>query len=46
METLFSISKDEALPIGLWPVLKRHAVRAPETGFDIHVGYHMFLHVV
>jgi hypothetical protein len=23
METLFSISKNEALPIGLWPVLQR-----------------------
>jgi len=23
METLFSISKNEALPIGLWPVFQR-----------------------
>jgi len=33
METLVSISKNEALPIGLWPVLQRHAVRDAETEF-------------
>jgi hypothetical protein len=27
METLFSISKNEALPIGLWPVLQRNMLR-------------------
>jgi len=27
MEILFSISKYEALPIGLWPVLQRNMLR-------------------
>jgi len=27
METLFSISKNEALPIGLWPVFQRYILR-------------------
>jgi len=27
METLFPISKNEALPIGLWPVLQRSMLR-------------------